>query len=79
MYRCWSATTPAKPGSRRKPSSKREASGFTPRPDVHGIDIWDEADGPTFAFRAEAKGIVVTPIARFLDTLKDSSARPMPA
>jgi hypothetical protein len=47
----------------------REASGVTPRPDVHGIDIMDEADGPTAAFQLQAEGYVRTPIDKFLAEL----------
>jgi hypothetical protein len=50
----------------------REATGLTPRPDVHGIDIIDEAHGPTFPFRLQAEGHVQEPIGRFLDHLAES-------
>ncbi|NJD66842.1 MAG: hypothetical protein FIB00_16660 [Chloroflexi bacterium] len=47
----------------------REASGVTPRPDVHGIDVMDEADGPTATFQLQAEGYVRSPIDRFLAEL----------
>lgn len=53
----------------------REASGSTPRPGVHGIDIIDEADGPTTIFRFEAEGRAGTPIDKFLGELAASIER----
>ena len=57
----------------------RETTGLTPRPDVHGIDILDEADGPTFALRLEAEGRVGTPIDTFLDKLTESLGTNQPS
>src|SRR5919106_121141 len=57
----------------------RATTGLTPRPDVHGIDILDEADGPTFALRFEAEGRVGTPIDTFLDTLTESLGTKQPS
>lgn len=49
-----------------------DETGFTLRPDVHGIDIIDEAAGPAVMFRVEAEGRVGVPINQFLDNLTDS-------
>lgn len=57
----------------------RATTGLTPRPDVHGIDILDEADGPTFALRFEAEARVGTPIDTFLDTLTESLGTKQPS
>jgi len=53
----------------------RETSGSTLRPDVHGIEIIDEADGPTHVLRFQAEGRVGTPINLFLEELTASLGR----
>ena len=50
----------------------RQATGVTPRPDVHGIDIIDEAEGPTVALRIEAEGHVGVSVDTFIGQLSDS-------
>ena len=44
-------------------------TGATIRPDVHGIEIIDQADGPSHVIRIEAEGHVGTPINTFLREL----------
>jgi len=57
----------------------REKSGSTPRPYVHGIEIIDEADGPTHVLRFQAEGRAGTPISLFLGELAVSLDRDYPS
>jgi hypothetical protein len=50
----------------------RRSAGVTPRPDVHGIDIIDDAEGPTVALRFEAEGHVGVSVDAFIGQLTDS-------
>jgi len=44
-------------------------TGVRVRPDVYGIEIIDETDGPSYAIRIEAEGQVGTPLDRFIGEL----------
>ncbi|MFV0309115.1 MAG: hypothetical protein ACK5OX_15390 [Desertimonas sp.] len=57
----------------------RGASGITPRPDVHGIDIRDETDGPFSTHHMEAAGFAQERIDTFLEHLADPLAERHPS
>lgn len=50
----------------------RERTGATPRPDVHGVEVIDEGEGPAVHFQMEAAGHVTTPAETFLGELSES-------
>lgn len=50
----------------------RQTTGVTPRPDMHGIDIIDEAEGPTAPLRIEGEGHVGVSVDMFIGELSDS-------